>query len=423
MKTTSLLFLLILLPQVLPALTLEQIQQKALAARPVIRQYQVAVEQSGEDLRLARSGYYPSVNLGYKAWGLDEATSREARENSSFYGALRWNLFSGLKDQYSIVAAEMINEVEELRLESIKQDIQLAIALKYLAVYNQAALLDVAEDTSKTLKKLYLESRNRQEVGLLDKNTVLKFKVDYDNADLEVRREKANLQKAINDLSREANLPLVFSDLEFEEFDQVPGLFDPDSAEQKMLADRSDLRILEKMVAAAQAKSKVRKAGYYPQLNFSTTYSAYDNHYLSGQGRVNEDELRAELSLSVNLFNGYADEAAISKAEAEVRSVNFQLAELQNNYKTELKNLFVDYEINRANIAITREDIAYAEENLRITEIKYKEGLQRQLDLLAAIANLTRAQANYVSVIRLVFTNYFQIIRMVEDVPQTEQQE
>ena len=97
MKTSSLALVLILLPQFLFALTLEQIQQAALLSRPLIKQYQVSIEQSAENVRIARSGYYPSVGLGYRAWALDEASTSEERENSAVYGSLSWNLFSRLQ--------------------------------------------------------------------------------------------------------------------------------------------------------------------------------------------------------------------------------------------------------------------------------------------------------------------------------------
>ena len=67
-----------------------------------------------------------------------------------------------------------------------------------------------------------------------------------------------------------------------------------------------------------------------------------------------------------------------------------------------------------ANVEVAREDIKHAEENLRITQLKYKEGLQRESDLLDAVTNLSRARYNEVAVIRTVFENAFRITRMVE---------
>jgi outer membrane protein TolC len=93
------------------------------------------------------------------------------------------------------------------------------------------------------------------------------------------------------------------------------------------------------------------------------------------------------------------------------------LAELRDELKTTLKDILVDYGVSLANVDVAREDITYAEENLRITDLKYKEGVQRQIDLLDAVSNLTRAQSNYVAVVKTVFENYYRVIRMIEGFP------
>jgi outer membrane protein len=66
------------------------------------------------------------------------------------------------------------------------------------------------------------------------------------------------------------------------------------------------------------------------------------------------------------------------------------------------------------NIGVAEENIDHAKENLRITQLKYNEGLQRESDLLDAVTSLSRARYNYVAVIRNAFLNHFQITRMVE---------
>jgi len=116
----------------------------------------------------------------------------------------------------------------------------------------------------------------------------------------------------------------------------------------------------------------------------------------------------------MNLFDGFSRESAISKARLTVREIQYDLAELQNTLDTDLANLFIDYKVSMANVEVAREDIKHAEENLRITQLKYKEGLQRESDLLDAVTNLSRARYNEVAVIRAVFENAFRITRMVE---------
>ena len=151
MKPCSLLIAFLLLPQIALALSLEQMQQAALENRPLVKRYEAEIEKSAENIRIAKSGYYPSFDIYYNTYALDEATATEQRENSTFSSTLSWNLFSGFKDTYSVSSAESALDVESFRLLSIEQDIQLAVALNYLAVYYQQARLKVAEDNYKTL--------------------------------------------------------------------------------------------------------------------------------------------------------------------------------------------------------------------------------------------------------------------------------
>lgn len=417
MKITSLLLALILLPQAVAALTLEAMQQAAIDNRAIIKRYETGVEKSIEDIRIARGGYFPSVDIAYHSYTIDEATPTERRENSIFSGTVSWNIFSGFKDKYSIDSTKMLKKVEISRLHSIEQDIQLAVALRYLAVFDQQARLKVAQDAYKTLEGLYLDSKNRYDVGLLDKNAVLKFKVDYDNANLSVKKENADRQKSLYLLARELDQEVNYNELNFLEFQQTPVLDEKKDYEQLMLSRRSELKVLEGLSESAEFKVSARYGNYYPRVDLVGRYRQYDDSYLNGRGEFTDEELRAELIMSLNLFDGFVDEADIARAKADVRSLNYDIHELQSSLKTNLKNLFVDYEISLANVEVAREDVAYAEENLRITELKYKEGLQRQLDLLDAVSNLSRAQSNYVAVVRTVFANYFQIIRMIEGFP------
>ncbi len=87
---------------------------------------------------------------------------------------------------------------------------------------------------------------------------------------------------------------------------------------------------------------------------------------------------------------------------------------MKNLLVTDLDNLFIDFEVSLENVEVANRSIEQAKENLRITQMKYDEGLQRESDLLDAITNLSRAQYNYVAVIRTLFANYFQLTRMVE---------
>ena len=232
-----------------------------------------------------------------------------------------------------------------------------------------------------------------------------------------MQREAADLAKALHELSRVVDLQINENELSFVEFQNTPTLENQDGLELQMLSQRSELKALESLAESAEYSVSAEYGDYYPHFDLVGRYRKYDDSLLTGSGEFSDEELRAELVMSFNVFRGFEDEAEIARAKADVRSLQYDLVELQNDFKTTLKNILVDYEISLANVEVAREDITYAEENLRITDLKYKEGVQRQIDLLDAVSNLTRAQSNYVAVVKTVFENYFRVIRMIEGFP------
>lgn len=82
--------------------------------------------------------------------------------------------------------------------------------------------------------------------------------------------------------------------------------------------------------------------------------------------------------------------------------------------KPSLPTLFLTIRSGSENVTVAQSSIEQAKENLRITRMSYKEGLEKESDLLDAITNLSRAKYNYVAAKGEVFANYFKITRAVE---------
>jgi len=396
--------------------SLSEMQEAALSNREVVKRFMVNLQKSERDIGRARAGYYPSVDLSYRVNKLDEDAAFEDDENSVFYGAVTYNLFNGFKDKYQIDSAKLLKEVETHQLEGLKQDLRLSVALRYLDVFERKANLDVAKKNFDTLQKIYRDGQNRLEVGLIDKNELLKFKVDLDNSDITAEAARAGLEKSIHLLGRETGLQVTLEDLDFSEFKKTPAAEDYEKNENLMLQNRSELLAFGKLIETSKLIVKTEQGEYYPKVNLVGSYQNYDDDFINGNGSVDEDELRAQVLFSINLFQGRFTEESVAKARLETQGLQYDLTELQDDLKTELRNLHIDYEVSLRNITVSQVSIEQAEENLRITRLKYDEGLQRESDLLDAVTNLSRAQYNYVAVLRTAFSNYFRILRAIETI-------
>ncbi len=414
MKLYSLLVALILCAPTVHAMDLTEMQTMALNNRELIRQYMTILEQSEKDIVRARGGFYPSVDIGYTSNFLNKSTPFEDKENSVAIGSVSWNIFSGFRDKYTLLSAKKQREFEQYQLEGVKQDVQLNVALAYLGVFERQANRQVAEAAFQTLERVYKDGESRYNVGLIGKNELLKFRVDYDNADITLKAADADLKKSVNNLSQQVGYQITLKDLDFADFKKLPLPMNKNEYTKKMLAERSEIRALEAVIAADSARTKAEVSGYYPRVDVVGSYRNYDDSIINGAGSAGEDELRAQLVLSMNLFQGFTTEATVARAKLETRSMQYELAELKHTLVTDLNNLHIDFKVSLENVVVARRSIEQAEENLRITQLKYKEGLQRDSDLLDAIANLSRAKYNLVASMRTAFANNFQLTRMID---------
>ncbi|MCP4338077.1 MAG: TolC family protein [Desulfobulbaceae bacterium] len=414
MKFLSVFIALVLWAPTVYAIELTEMQALALNNREVVRQFMTSLEQSEKDIVRAKGGYYPSVDIAYTGNSLDKERLTESKQNSLAIGWVSYNLFAGFRDKYNLLTAQKQKEVEQYRLQSIKQDIQLNVALAYLNVSERRANRKVAEDAFDTLSKLYQDGESRFEVGLIGKNELLKFRVDYDNADITLKAANASLEKSVNTLSRQVGSEITLADLDFAEFKELPPLIDKDKYLREMLVRRSEIKVLESLIGATIASAEAEQSDYYPTVDVVGSYSRYDDEFINGTGSDDEDVLRAQLVMSMNLFQGFTTEATVARAKLETRSVQYELAELKNDLTTDLNNLHIDFVVSFDNVEVAKRSIEQAEENLRITQLKYDEGLQRQIDLLDAVTDLSRAQFNLVVVLQTLFLNNFQLTRMID---------
>ena len=141
MKLFNCLFIFLVMAAPALGADLADLQKIALENRQVVRKYMANLEASGKNVTVARSSYYPSVDVAYTSTWLDEGSSFQNRESRVLTGQVSWAIFSGMCDKYNVQSAKLLQVAETFKLHGIKQDIQLNVALGYLAIYHQLANL------------------------------------------------------------------------------------------------------------------------------------------------------------------------------------------------------------------------------------------------------------------------------------------
>jgi outer membrane protein TolC len=163
---------------------------------------------------------------------------------------------------------------------------------------------------------------------------------------------------------------------------------------------------------ADQARHTLRsaKSGYLP------TVSAFANFRKSDGTQAfpfavefGSKSYSYGFSVSFNIFDGFTRESRVSRARVDRNNALAELADERNLTISKVKTSFLDIEKSKKQIEVSQENVAAAEEDLRIQQEKYNLGAATILDLLDAQVSLKEAQ---VALIRVQFDLNLAIARL-----------
>jgi outer membrane protein len=397
------------------AVTLTELQQLAVANRDHITRSRLDVRESELNAGIRRSANYPLADLRYTANKLDESSLFENKENSELAGVLSYNLFAGFRDKYAIEAADLLVESQRYKLQNEIQELLLQVALRYLDLYARRENLKVAADELSLLDKRYEDATFRFDVGLIRKNDLLRIKVERSNALQNRASAQADYEMGLHLLNFEVGAQVDPESISFAELDQLPEIHEEAYYRQAMFERRAEIKSLEKIVDSQEKQIAVNRADYWPSVNVSAGYRKYGDNYTWGESDDNpEDEVRLQASVNFNLFDGFAKIKRVDRAKVQMHASQRDLNELKNSLKTLLGNILIEVDVSLRNLSVADVGIAQAEENLRVIEAAFDEGLETATEVLDAIFLLSQAKLNYINARSQVFRDYFRLLRLID---------
>lgn len=300
-------------------------------------------------------------------------------------------LFTGLK------AANTTREFYKINKDLTDEQLIEKVANAYYEVFRSQLQVRTVETNLDNTEK------NQKIIqGLVDAG--LSKKIDLDRTTVQVNNLKAQLQQARNAMEIQENA-LKFAvgmdikqdiDLPEETFAIDPQVLSLQQGEAN-LANRTEIRVLEKQTELLELDKKAAKADYYPTLSFSGNlgYMSFAERFPMFNGNATKTPYSAVgLNLSIPIFNGGKTRAVVNqknveilRAKAEMEDTKLALTMANENAKTQVRNSLLTINSNQGNVTL-------AKEVLDNTENNYKNGLATLTELLDAENAYADAQNN-----------------------------
>ncbi len=296
--------------------TLSGAVEEAVMRNPEVVARYHAMTAAGEEMKVARGGYYPRLDLrGYigsetlEQRDLDALAGPDRLDTYNVDGGaltLRQLLFDGFATSKEVKRLRYAKRVRYYEMLSVAEDAALEATRAFMDVVKYRKLVDLAKDNYATHKEVYEHVRQRVEAGI-------GRGVDLEQAGGRLALAESNLvteASNLHDVSARfqrvvgVNPPDPLQD---------PGSFSgklPSSDELMQGAFRSapEMNAALENIRAARAEMKSKKGAYWPTLALQVSV-AHDRNVDNLIDR--ETRGRLELLLNYNLFNGGSDRARV----------------------------------------------------------------------------------------------------------------
>ena len=379
---------------------LEQCIQIALENNPQILASQIGVSESKINIREARAGYYPSLNLSAVASSLTaESASSNTRTTENYNTVLsaRYTIFQGWKTVASVEAARQTFKAAQAGHHSSRQDMVLTVTEAYYWFLQAQKFVQVAEKSLHRAKKHLDFAMARFNAGLASRSDILKARTEQSNAQLNLIHAQNAALMARGQLNNtmgqnvDASLQIV-DDLIETVVNDTPGTeLDFRLLVEEAYKYRPELRKMARQLQAQKSFIRIAKADYYPSISLDANYNfsgaaisqLYQSNYIG-------------INLSLPLFSGFSRPARIEREKMGLQSIEKQMETLRQQISLEVWNAFLAVKEAKERILNTQVFLKDARENLNISEGAYKEGVGSMLDVIDAQTTFVIAEQSYI---------------------------
>ncbi|MBI5808159.1 MAG: TolC family protein [Ignavibacteriales bacterium] len=412
-------------------LTLEESKQLALQNNAKSKNSKLEIEASRQIRKSAFTNYFPNVSAGGFKWSAEKglfdidmqggnlpvydgnpvnlqnptqfayfpsSTISIWKKGTIGYINAIQPIFTGGRIIYGNKLASLGEDVSELKDKMTKDEILLKTEEQYWLIVSLEEKSRTINKYEELLNRLLLQVEDAYKSGIVMKNDVLKVKLKLSEVQLNKSKLENGRKLAAMAFCQHIGISydssLVFKD-ELEISD-LPQSYFVDKNEA--LKKRVEYSLLEKSVEAAELQTKIKRGEYLPQaaIGISEMYMKFDESKKRTFGMVFG-------TVSVPISGWWS-----GSYELQERSIKEEIAE--NNFKNNSELLLLQIEkawqdLNDAykQYLLSKESKSQAEENFKVNEDSYKNGISTVSDLLEAQAllqqtqdQLTEAKANYI---------------------------
>jgi outer membrane protein TolC len=390
-------------PDSAPLVTLDDALVLARSASPVLANSAAAM-RSAHAARLAVTGeYLPSLGVATSAARATSVQGASAVTNGipvpssmraldDVYGtgiATSVPIYTGGRrgaERRSAAAQEVAASAGATAAEF---DVRLATKQAYFAVLRAEGLVDVGRANVAAAQEALHDAEGRLRAGTSTRSDVLRARVTLANAEDALASAQAAEVASEYALGRTVGRDGPVRAAPVADEDSVAMPVSRDSVVALAVRAAPSARAAEASARAASAQVSAARAQYLPTVLASGGYGwleqrAIDPHPVGGW--------TLQLGVSYPLFNNFQRESGVMRAEAQASAARVASEDAVRAARADAVSAYDGVTVAARRIALERDAVAAATEDLRVQQARYRVGASTFLDEASSEANLAQAR-------------------------------
>jgi outer membrane protein len=305
-------------------------------------------------------------------------------------------IFTGFAVTSAYELAKLGIDQSKVALDLEKLDLALKVKEAYFSILRADKAVNVAKSAVESLEAHHTVAKNFYDVGMIPVNDLLKAGVELANAQhnlIQAQNASRLTRVSFNVLlSRSVDEPYEIQDI-LKYTKETP---DFDNCLQKALKARPEIKALDLTDAQIDQQINMAKSKYYPEVAFTYNYTkAGDTPDVSGSNFQLPNQWQAIVGLSWTFWDWNKTRNSVNQVESQKKQLSQTRKSIEDGIKLQLKQAILGLNEAEEKIPTAQKAVEQAEENLRVSEERYKAQVTTSTEVLDAQTLLSQARMNY----------------------------
>lgn len=349
----------------------------------------------------------PSGEHIFKEYAYMPDTEFRLKLNNTYTAGVKAEqpIYMGGKITAAYKMAKIGQELAELNGNLTRSEVIVLTDEAYWTYVKVAELYKVAEQYKGVINELLRNVQSGHEVGMVQRNNVLKVQVKLNEAELQLRKAENAIRLARMNLCHIIGLPLTTEINLPDSF----GMPDAITTYQADITKRPEYAMLDKQVELKQQQTRLVRSEFLPNVGIAAMYNYTHGLKMNDKPMFDNSSFAAVLSVNIPLFQWGEGRNKIRSARTEQKISELKQADANEKMELELMKTINEVDEATLEVALTKNSLAQAEENLKTHKDMYETGMATLVDYLEAQTAWQKAGSDCVNAnaaLRLSLTKY-----------------